>query len=80
MRFFLLGVAALPDLCPNQPCLSTVLVIVSFLLLRVKADANPFSEAKVYYAYAKFYLSKEKINLQSSKRKGFRPQTTNRPL
>lgn len=30
----------------------------------MKADANPFSEAKAYYADAKFYLSEEKINAQ----------------
>lgn len=26
----------------------------------MKADANPFSEAKAYYADAKFYFSEEK--------------------
>jgi len=36
----------------------------------VKADANPFSEAKAYYADAKFYLSEEKINATKLKEKG----------
>lgn len=36
----------------------------------MKADANPFSEAKAYYADAKFYFSEEKINATKLKEKG----------